>query len=385
MDDPVAAVASLQAVPAAHTACLPAAPLPPEFRRVQAHVIWRHGEKSFGTERGKHFPSYPLELPQDEDLTEQGRRRMRHLGAQLACELDELGVAPGEDVRLFSCKPAGGRHWESLREVVSSFWPQTTTSLEEMDVQVSGPLAIQTADLETAWASWRLAHGAEESLAAQSPAVAKLIAEARQVLGEKWWPGKRDGPMHKLCIRFAYAMQHGERLPEGVSAQTYHDVSRACHVEDFDFFEQEVPARLLLGKFFASLVRDGRQALDGIKVPRLFLYSSHDYALGPLAAALRAPFGAWPDVGSFIMIDILQRTDTKEAFVRLTRNSNIMPNVLGTSAKDGLVPWSDFVQGVNPLSLDTGPEGAEGRPEVMPQSEEHRFEGGAAKRSRASL
>jgi len=368
-------------VPASHTAVLPAAPVPAGMKLLQLHVVFRHGEKFFGDRRNKNFPSYPLECPQDGDLTEQGIVRMRHLGAQLRVVCANLGEPSPEtdDVYLFCCNAGGPgtRHYESLRHVYVGLWPQHVYELEQLDVRLPGSRLPErdgvtifektrnskiledhelTKRLEELWSSWRAGHAAELSEAAQPPAIARLVAEATKHKGTHWALGKPDGPMHVLCIRLAYSMQHGERLPEGVSTADYIEVSRACHAEDFEYFQQEEAARLYVGGFFGDLLKMGSRALSGGAAPRMCLYASHDYAVGPLAAALAAPFGQWPDVGSFVMFELLQEPATGGAFVRVTRNSKVVPNILGLEARpDGLVPWSDFVKKLQQRVLSSLP------------------------------
>lgn len=355
-------------VPASHTATLPAAPVPAGMKILQVHVVFRHGEKSFGVERNTVFPSYPLELPQDDDLTEPGRVRIRNLGKQLRAayaDLIEPG-GPGKEIYMFCCNPGDHRtrHWESLREILSGIWPNCGRRLEDLDVCVPGldgvtanerfqkTTAEQRARLSQVWTAWRTKHAAEESTAIANPAVKALVSEATCHLGKKWHLGKQNGPMHILCIRLAYSLQHGEKMPTGVSHQDYLSIARACHQEDFAIFSEDEAAQLYLGHFFGDTLKEMRSSIEGNSSRKLFLYSSHDYCVGPLAAGLQAPFAAWPDVGSFVVIELLQHAASGEAFIRIIRNSVVVDSVLGLRTQPaGVLRFSDFEAKLHPRIL----------------------------------
>lgn len=349
---------------------------------LQVHVVFRHGEKSFGEERNAmSFPSYPLQLPQA-DLTEQGAARMRHLGAQLReafCESQSLLSSDKPGLTSFACcnTKRNGRHWKSLELVVDELWPGAL--LEELAVRGKGEAGVYNSEapmncpgwmstIFPDWEIWRKQHAAEQDVALQQqPGVAALVQEASTLLAENmaWSPGTQNGPAHHLCIRLAYAMQHeGESLPPGVCAEDYAAVSRACHKEDFVFFEDAFAARNGVGWFLGETVDTirhvlqqpplrsagcawpgGESARAGEHVPKLLLYSSHDYAVGTLAAALGASFGEWPVVGSFIMLEVFQQEMTGDAFVRMTRNSQPVQCILGVETNDDfLAPWSAVIE-----------------------------------------
>jgi len=374
---------------AAHTASI-ATEIPKGWQLLQAHVIFRHGEKSFGNARNaRAFPSYALQRPQDDDLTELGVMRMRSLGEQLRAfaERARLSVSTSAQASLMCCNPKpDSRHQHSLQEVAGAFWPQEpmpVPNVRHYDITTSeAPCrAEQMREVNELWQGWRFEHAAENDPVVKArPGVAALVEEATRLLSQnsQWVPGMRNGPMHHLAIRLAYALQHGEPLPPHVTAADYARIACACHQEDFQFFEQQAPARLYAGPFLGELLDTIRHiagqpparggpcgwlAERGVQeVPSLLLYASHDYGVGPLAAALGAPFAAWPDVGSFLLLEVLRHDTSGEVSLRLTRNSQLVPRFLGLQAGDcGMVPWADAMPRLAALSLDS-----DGSPLALP-------------------
>jgi hypothetical protein len=367
---------------ASHTARI-TAEIPEGWQLLQAHVVFRHGEKSFGDARNaRAFPSYALQRPQDADLTERGVARMQHLGVQLRAFVDRarLSVDTPTQASLVCCNPkAESRHQHSLKEVARGVWPHHSVSLPARvyDVHTSDAPCRpeQMQQLQELWRAWRLEHAAEDDPTVKArPGVGALVEEATRLLAEnsQWVPGKQNGPMHHLAIRLAYALQHSEEpLPPRVTAADYAPIARACQREDFELFTRPEPARLYCGPLLGELLDTVRHAAGQPRArsapcaweqeggsregaPRLFLYASHDYGVGPLASALGAPFSAWPDVGSFLLLEVLRHTSSGEVALRLTRNSEAVPSFLGLRAgAGGMVPWADAMPQLAARALDS--------------------------------
>ena len=80
------------------------------------------------------------------------------------------------------------------------------------------------------------------------------------------------------------------------------------------------------------------------------LYAAADVWVGPLAAVLGAPYEFWPEPMSFIMVEVFRKKQSGDAFVRLTRNSEVIGSFVSLQGReDGLVPWKDALSKLQPL------------------------------------
>lgn len=390
-------------------AAAPGAPVPAGTRRLQVHVFWRHGEKFYGVERNRFFPSYPIEAPPsgaqgEGDLSDQGRKRMRDLGAQLRADLilgreDGLGL-PGDAptdraVYLYSCNPASKterastsnqRHWESLREVVAGLWPACPRPLEEMRVASGGaPLGAdrvseeEAHQIEKRFAAWSQYHRAVDEAVCSHPAVAPFVAEAVRA-------GSKD-PVHDFQMRLMCSGAHGAALPGGLTGGVFRALSRA-DIEGWhcrNVFTQEEHARQGVQGRLLGAVTDAlaRAAGGGPLLPRpvyggdlpapplLFLWSATDGHLGPLAAALQVPYAEFPRFGSYLVFELLRRQDGGgETFLRVSRDSEVIPAGLLRlpEAPGGLFAWRDVLGRLKRLAVDA--EGRSPHRPVAPAEEE---------------
>ena len=358
---------------AAHTAAAPAG-VPDDMELVQVHVLHRHGDKLPGPKRD--LPGYPIEdlrrcretrraaggVCDWDDMTDQGCARMRHLGAVLrealvdrAGLLPPAGPAPGDAFLWYS--PFSTRPRDALGCLLRGLWPAVAEPLRQLDVAVwpkeaDAPWPIPRPDqcprLAELDRRWRREHPLEDSDAWRRPALAPLLQAARGTA-----PGAE---LRAVVMRLAYSYGHGERPPPGVTADgDFAAASRAIARHYYSGYGGREMAALGVGRFLGKVRRDVRRALSQTpgdagaaasagghaRAPKLLLYSAHDDALGPIMAALGAPYASWPAVGSVVMMEVLRGRATGEPFVRVTRDSEVVPRVLGIGGAraDGLLPW----------------------------------------------
>eukprot|EP00928_Gymnodinium_smaydae_P055172 TRINITY_DN38767_c0_g1_i1.p1 TRINITY_DN38767_c0_g1~~TRINITY_DN38767_c0_g1_i1.p1 ORF type:complete len:428 (-),score=32.97 TRINITY_DN38767_c0_g1_i1:49-1290(-) len=386
---------------ASHTARLPASPIPDGMKLMQVQVMFRHGDKIDPYRYQNKFPSYLIQdysrcfrlYPEPREgapagqgtesdwewkhgaLTDLGHDRLRHFGGQLRAAfiesehlLEGAGPRPG-DLYLWSRDRPRGRTWCSLQEVISGLWPSLNLSLQDLNVQVGEragcsvpvcpfPVALSS-EAQKIGEEWEAASWPDKESLAVGAIAGALISEARQ-LGVNGLGIQH--PIHHLMMRCAYSLQHGEALPAGFTTEDYCAIARICNKAEIEKFADKRLAADF-GHCLTDIADSASRCFGGPGIrkraiwgdgpaPKLLLYASADLWVGPLATILQAPYSLWPEPGCFLMFEFFCDRDG-EAFVRLTRNSEVVGSFLSLPCSEhGLVRWNDVLSKLSPLLRD---------------------------------